>query len=246
MLGGMERHAELGSTNDRARELARAGAEHGYLVWADRQTAGRGRKGAEWWCAPGRGLAFSVVVRPRWERARWGWLSLAAGLGVAEALEGFGFRPAIKWPNDLLWKGRKIAGILLEVNGETDGPASATIGIGVNLDLESDLQQQIGQPYASLRDAGVVVDRNRLAADLLEASVSMCRRFTDAGLTPFLDTWRRYDVLQGRSVRLVGPNHELKGNSLGLADDGGLRLQIGESISTYYSGELSLRAGKGP
>ncbi len=129
MLGGMERHAELGSTNDRARELARAGAEHGYLVWADRQTAGRGRKGAEWWCAPGRGLAFSVVVRPRWERARWGWLGLGAGLGVAEALEGFGFRPAIKWPNDLLLGGRKVCGILVESDG---GTAVAGIGLNVN------------------------------------------------------------------------------------------------------------------
>jgi len=124
----MEWHGSLGSTNDRARELAATGVAHGYVVGTEKQTAGRGRKGASWFSEPGRGLAFSVIVRPTWPKNRWGWLSLAAGLAVCRALEEMNLAPEIKWPNDVLLEGRKVCGILIEAAEEL-----AVIGIGINV-----------------------------------------------------------------------------------------------------------------
>jgi BirA family biotin operon repressor/biotin-[acetyl-CoA-carboxylase] ligase len=122
-------HEETGSTNDDLRELAAAGkAWDGLVVLAERQTAGRGRKGSGWHCEPGAGLAFSVLVHPSWPRDRWGWVSLAAGLAVAEAVETWALAPSIKWPNDVLLEGRKFCGILTEASGE-----DVIVGIGLNV-----------------------------------------------------------------------------------------------------------------
>ena len=120
---------ETESTNDDLKALVAEGdVPEGTVVMAERQTSGRGRKGAEWFCAEGDGLAFSVLVEPRWPKDRWGWVSLAAGLAVAEALEGFGFAPEIKWPNDVWLAGRKCCGILVEAPGE-----QVVVGVGLNV-----------------------------------------------------------------------------------------------------------------
>ena len=127
----IEWHDSLGSTNDRACEMAREkGREaHGWIVGADAQTSGRGRKGSEWISQPGAGLAFSMIVAPVWERSRWGWLSMTAALAVCEgALLPHGLNPRIKWPNDLLIGGRKVCGILIETAGEL-----AVVGVGLNV-----------------------------------------------------------------------------------------------------------------
>ncbi len=117
-----------GSTNDDARELALGGAPAGTVVVAEEQTAGRGRKGAQWFCAPGEGLAFSVVLAPEWPREQWAWTALGAGVAVCEALEQVGLEPEIKWPNDVLLGGRKVCGILVESPG-----SRVVAGIGLNV-----------------------------------------------------------------------------------------------------------------
>lgn len=120
---------ETGSTNDDLRALSEQGeAWEGLVVLAERQTDGRGRKGASWHCEPGAGLAFSVLLKPSWPKDRWGWVSLAAGLAVAEAMEGLGLEPAIKWPNDLHLAGKKFCGILTEARGD-----EVIVGIGLNV-----------------------------------------------------------------------------------------------------------------
>ena len=120
---------EAGSTNDELRGRVRSGdAWEGVVVMAERQTAGRGRKGASWICEPGKGLAFSVLLKPAWPVDRWGWVSLAAGLAIAETVEGFGMEPALKWPNDVLLAGRKFCGILTEASG-----GEVIVGIGINV-----------------------------------------------------------------------------------------------------------------
>jgi len=117
------------STNDDLKALVSAGdARPGTVLMAERQSAGRGRNGAEWFCEEGKGLAFSVALEPKWPKNRWGWMSLAAGLAVAEAMEDFGFAPEIKWPNDLLLGGRKCCGILVEAPGDM-----VVVGVGVNV-----------------------------------------------------------------------------------------------------------------
>jgi BirA family biotin operon repressor/biotin-[acetyl-CoA-carboxylase] ligase len=128
----------VGSTQTLASELAAAGATHGTLVVADEQTEGRGRHGRRWFTPPGSGLAFSLVLRPNLSSGAAGSRQLAAwnllgALALAEALEALGARPAIKWPNDVLLEGRKVAGVLLEVEWVEATVASLLIGIGVNV-----------------------------------------------------------------------------------------------------------------
>lgn len=129
LLENLIHREEIGSTNDDLKKLIRFGEVwEGALVLAERQTSGRGRNGAAWTCEEGKGLTFSVLVRPHWPKERWGWVSLAAGLAVAEAMESLSFSPQIKWPNDLLLKDKKFCGILVEAMGD-----DVVVGIGLNV-----------------------------------------------------------------------------------------------------------------
>lgn len=161
LRGRIEWHDSIGSTNDRAAELARSPetARHGFVVGADEQTAGRGRKGARWLTGTGQGLAFSLIVRPRWPQAKWGWLSVAAGLAVSRTLEGRELCPRIKWPNDVLLEERKVCGVLIEAAGDW-----AVIGIGINV---NEGQFADGLRAISLRQVtGTQVSREELMVDV--------------------------------------------------------------------------------
>lgn len=210
---------------------------------AEHQRAGRGRRGRGWHSPYGSNLYLSLAWCFELPLAHLSGLSLATGAVLAGLLAEHGLHGhGLKWPNDLLWRGRKLAGILLEVRGETDGPATAVIGIGINLDLDADSAAQIDQPAAGLRQAGAAVQRNRLAGDLLDRLLGLCQRYSVEGLTPFLPAWRQYDLFLGEQVRLVGQRSELQGESLGIGEDGGLRLRTADGERTVYAGELSLRA----
>jgi BirA family transcriptional regulator, biotin operon repressor / biotin---[acetyl-CoA-carboxylase] ligase len=232
------------STNSLAGEQGVPAGNPAIAWFAEHQTAGRGRRGRAWQSPYGRNLYFSLAYRFDLPMARLSGLSLATGAVIADVLAAQGLeRHGLKWPNDLLWESRKLGGILLEAQGETDGPATAVIGVGLNLDLDRDASDQIGQPVACLREAGVEVSRNHLAGDLLDALLRMCQRYAEEGLGPYLTTWRRFDMHCGQRVRLIGSSEEWCGESLGIADDGGLRLRIGDQVQTFYGGELSLRTG---
>jgi len=119
---------ETGSTNDEARALGKSGAREGTVVVAERQTSGRGRRGAAWVCPAGEALAFSILLRPPEPKPLWPRLALAAGLAVAEALDSFGVEAGVKWPNDVWVRSRKICGILVEADADF-----VVIGVGINV-----------------------------------------------------------------------------------------------------------------
>lgn len=234
----------VASTNALAGATALERPGQGAAWFAEHQSAGRGRRGRTWVSPYGRNLYFSLAWQFDAPLSQLAGLSIAAGATLAVLLQQHGLSGhGLKWPNDLLWEGKKLAGILLEVNGETGGPANAVLGIGINLELEQALQAQIDQPASSLRDAGMLVGRNRLAGELLRSSVEMCHRFAESGLQPFLAQWREFDLFRDQWVRLTGPGLEHQGRCLGLGDDGGLMLQQDGAVRTFYAGELSLRAG---
>ena len=231
------------STNALAMQAAPE-AGRGAAWFAEHQSSGRGRRGRTWLSPYGRNIYFTLAWQFNASLSEVSGLSIATGAVLAQVLRAQGLEGhGLKWPNDLLWDRRKLAGILLEVQGETDGPASVAIGIGINLDIDEQLKCDIDQPIVDLREAGVEPRRNRLAGQLLQAMVEMCLRFTREGLQPFVEDWRRYDVFTGQSVRLIGPAREEVGINLGLAKDGGLRLQTDGGEKTFYAGEVSLRAG---
>jgi BirA family transcriptional regulator, biotin operon repressor / biotin---[acetyl-CoA-carboxylase] ligase len=217
---------ETTSTNDRARALAVAGAPHGTLVTAGAQTAGRGRQGRTWSAPPGRALLMSLVLR-----APDRMLPLAAAVAVAEAA---GPGAAIKWPNDVLVDGRKVAGILAEARPQ-DG--WAVLGIGLNVavrpeDLPADLRATAGTLGLAPADVDAVLAR-LLAA--LERALAL-------GTPALLDAWRARDALRGRDVAWAAGH----GRAAGIDGDGRLVVDLpGGGRTALEAGEVHLRPPSG-
>lgn len=200
------------STNDIAREWARADAPHLAIVVADQQEAGRGRQGRSWLAEPGDALLASIVVRPSLETARWGLLPLLAGVAAADAIERrTSIRIDLKWPNDLLLEGRKLGGILCEA----DPGAWAVIGIGINVSSSPEVEGTA----TSLAAAGALrLDRADLAAALLDAVDATLRAPDDA-----MDRYLQRSVTIGARVRASTlDGAAIVGTATGLGADGAL------------------------
>lgn len=209
---------EVDSTNDEIRRLARASAADGTVVLADRQTAGRGRRGAAWVCPPGQALAFSVLVRPTEPKALWPRLALAAGLAVAEALETGGVSCGIKWPNDVWIGGRKICGVLVEA-----GSDFAIIGIGVNVNVPSFPEELSGSATSLLLETGEPQDRAGVLASILRR-LEIRRHQIDADYARLLDAVRSRCVLTGRRLSLHAADGPRVGFCEGIGAGGELLL----------------------
>jgi BirA family transcriptional regulator, biotin operon repressor / biotin---[acetyl-CoA-carboxylase] ligase len=243
-IARLEIHDAVDSTNTRLMHEAAEGAPSGTLCLAERQTAGRGRLGRTWVSPFGANLYLSLLWRFPFGPAGMGGLSLAAGATVADALRAAGVRDiALKWPNDILWHRRKLAGLLLEVAGEAHGPAHLVVGVGVNTHLEPGQGATIDRPWVDLdhilgRDG---YSRNALAAGVAEALVQAMTRFGREGLAPFLADWERYDLYRGEQVEVHWGQQRVRGTHLGLDSNGALRLHTGTGIETFQAGEVSLR-----
>jgi len=210
---------EVDSTNDEVRRLAEAGAPDGRVVIADRQTAGRGRRGAAWVSPTGEALAFSVLVRPGEPKALWPRLALAAGLAVAEGLESFGVAAGIKWPNDVWIAGRKVSGVLVEA-----GADFAVIGIGVNVNV-TEFPPVLEAVATSLRlETGAAVDRAAVLAEILRR-LEGWRRQIGGGFPELLAAVRSRCVLTGRRVTLTAADGPRAGVVAGIGDGGELLLR---------------------
>ena len=221
-----EWHETIRSTNDRACEIAREkGVEaHGWIVGAEEQTAGRGRKGRQWISEPGKGLAFSLVVTPSWERRRWGWLSVAAALAVCEGgLRSRGLDPAIKWPNDILVGGRKICGILIEIRGDC-----AVIGIGLNVN-ERKLPLELGA-VSMFQLLGVETDREVLVEEIREELMNVLH------LEEPLVAERAWDLLAWKE-EVVETSSGLRGRIRGFSENAELKVEIPGGLVTLSDPE---------
>ena len=189
------------STNTRARELAAAGAPHGTVVTASEQSEGRGRQGRTWTAPPGKALLYSAIVRPLEERHAM--LPLAVPLAVCEAAEELqpGIECGVKWPNDVLVDGRKLAGVLIEARPQ-DG--WAVIGIGLNLAIEPhEFPEELRDRAISL--SGVPFPRHaEIRNTAVDAIDSRLARWTEAEPGEVLSAWRSRDVLRGREIAWEG------------------------------------------
>jgi len=245
-LARLEIHDQLASTNDRLMADAALQAAAGTVCLAERQTAGRGRRGRTWVSPFGTNLYLSLLWRYPFGPAAVGGVSLAAGAAVAGVLGRLGVADlGLKWPNDLLWRHRKLGGLLLEVAGEAQGPSHLVVGLGLNLRLDADQGRAIDQPWADLREAlgGTAPGRNRLAAALIEGLLEMLERYGDLGLKPFLGEWAGFDLLRGQRVRLQQGERLIVGDYAGIDPDGALRLNTAEGLQRFHSGEVSVRLG---
>jgi BirA family transcriptional regulator, biotin operon repressor / biotin---[acetyl-CoA-carboxylase] ligase len=224
--------AALPSTNGWAlANLARLG--HGDVVWAARQTAGRGRLGRAWLAPAGKCLTLSVVLRDAELAAQAPNLGQAAAWAVREVLERHGVPAVLKWPNDVLAGDGKIAGILAERGGDPD---ALVLGIGLNVSLtrRDVAAMRVDRPATSLaivtgRRAGLAALRRRLL-DELEARLDEVRR---GGLDPLLGAWARHDALAGRDVEVRGAAGVLRGRCEGL--DAAGRLCVRDAAGTVHA-----------
>ncbi len=234
----------VNSTNTLAMQRAQQGAPCALAVAAEWQEAGRGRMGRAWHAGIGGALTFSLLWRFPQGAAFLAGLSLAVGVALMRAFEVLGIKEAgLKWPNDALWRGGKLAGILIEVQGDMLGPSAAVIGIGVNVRLSQAVRDRINQPASDLETAcGRVLDRNQVFALLLRQLRDALDTFSRAGLAPFRDEWHRYHAHQDKMVTLILPDTRLEhGCARGVAEDGALLIETSAGLRRYHSGEISLR-----
>ncbi len=237
----VEAHDEVGSTQERARELARAGAPHGTLVVSRVQTGGRGRLGREWGSPPG-GLWMSLVLRPDIELDHASRVTLAAAVGVAKTLRGIGIEAHIKWPNDLLVGGRKICGILAAGappgRGEkTFRPEFVILGVGLNANLSpSDLGVSPETAATVSSELGSEVDLLGLLDSLLSHLNAELQRVED--FAAVLDDWRAFNCTLGKRVRVEKPGRTLEGLALDLTSEGALVLESGGEVIELHEGDV--------
>ena len=237
----VERHASIGSTNDRARTLLEAPSGEGIAVVTEHQAAGRGRRGRTWLSPPGRNLMLSVGLRPRLEAARAGLLGIAAALAVRDACAAA--VPAatigIRWPNDVVAAdGLKLAGLLLETTLAAERVSDAVVGVGVNVNWRrSEMPPEIEARATSLADlAGAELDRVALLAAMLERLDAELAAL-EAGSSP-LTRFRESSVLDGRAVRVEVGDAVLEGVAAGIADDGSLLLDTDAGRVALGVGEV--------
>jgi BirA family biotin operon repressor/biotin-[acetyl-CoA-carboxylase] ligase len=221
MIGSPRVHHRLtDSTNERAKQLAAAGAPHGTLVTADEQTAGRGRQGRVWTAPPRSAVLMSVVLRELDER-----LPLTAAVALCDALP---VGAAVKWPNDVWIEGRKVAGILVEGRPQEGW---AVLGVGVNVTTER-FPAELATTATSLRLAGVEANPEAVLASLLRS----LSRWLGAPPARVLEAWRSLDALKGERVRWTGG----EGVADGIDDSGALRVETDSGLVTLDAGEVHL------
>lgn len=235
---------ETQSTNTLLTQEALAGAPHRSVLYADYQLAGRGRRGRSWQSPLGGGLTFSVLWRFERGMGQLSGLSIAVGLALARALAKHCPLPIkLKWPNDVLAGYRKLAGILVEVQGEFSGPSFAVIGIGINEHLPAQHRQEIDQAVVDLAEMGVDISRTDLMHAILSELARTMTLFEREGIRPILDEWPQWHAHEGRAVSLRTPDgHHHTGTASGLDEAGNLLLTLASGeMRKFSAGEVSLR-----
>jgi BirA family biotin operon repressor/biotin-[acetyl-CoA-carboxylase] ligase len=233
---------ELPSTNDRARELAEAGAVHGEVVVAESQTAGRGRRGRAWSSPAGRNLYMSVILRPQLPPQRAPELTLVASLAACDACRQAGVEAGIKWPNDVLIDGRKVAGILTELSAEPDAVHWVVLGIGVNLNATpGDFPEELRELATSLSiERGQPVPRALFAAALLSILEEWLDVHAADGFGPIREAWRARSCTLGREVQVDADGGELAGVAEDIDESGALIVRTRSGLSRVVAGDVRL------
>lgn len=218
------------------------------LCFAEYQSAGRGRRGRSWHSPLGANLYFSLGWSFAASLAQPAVLGLVAGIALAERLGELGcVGLGLKWPNDLVFDGKKLGGILVEHRGEAAGPGRAVIGVGLNLNMsEATTADHIQQPWTSLAAAWrgeSMPGRNHLAGSVADSLLTALVEFERDGFKGFLGRWRALDSLMGRKVRVLDSGAGFEGQALGIAQDGGLIVRVGGAERRVHAGEVSVRPG---
>ncbi|WP_459207543.1 bifunctional biotin--[acetyl-CoA-carboxylase] ligase/biotin operon repressor BirA [Pseudomonas sp. MLB6B] len=231
----------IDSTNAEALRLIGQGRSAPFLVVAESQTAGRGRRGRQWVSPFAENLYYSLVLRIDGGMRQLEGLSLVVGLAVMRSLEALGVRDiGLKWPNDVLVRDQKVAGILLELIGDPADICHVVMGIGINVNMQANTE--VDQRWTSVkRETGKGVDRNHLVAILGRQLSQELERHRQHGFAVFREEWEQAHVWQGREASLIAGSTRTDGIVRGIDAQGGLRLEVDGVEKSFSGGELSLR-----
>jgi BirA family biotin operon repressor/biotin-[acetyl-CoA-carboxylase] ligase len=235
---------ETGSTSDILEKLAREGIREGLVIFAEAQTRGRGRLGRPWVSPPGRGLWFSVLLRPPPPPQAATRLTIAAATAIARAFRReIPLRPEIKWPNDLMIHGRKVAGVLTELSGELDSVRHVILGIGINANLDGgDLPPELHNSATSLKmELGRPVDRAALAAAILQELDAAYACVGDDRFTALADEWSQHCTTLGRHVSVLVGSRRIAGRAECVDGEGALLVRTEHGrLERIVGGDVTL------
>jgi BirA family biotin operon repressor/biotin-[acetyl-CoA-carboxylase] ligase len=234
---------ETDSTNEQAAKIGEAGAPGGLAIFAERQTAGRGRFGRRWDSASHRGLWFSLLLRPSLPLEHWPRMTTWAATAMADAIEQTtGLAVQIKWPNDLQSHGRKLAGILIETGSDRNGSYFAVVGIGVNVnhtaeDFHGNLREQATSLHLETRRT---IDRGALAVAILRTFHDWENRLS-GDFPSVIEAARRRSSLIGKTIAIQCADQRIEGRAVGLDSEGKLELELPDgSTEAFGAGEASI------
>ena len=235
---------DTSSTNNEAKRLAADEAAEGTIVVSEAQTLGRGRLNRGWFSPPGGGVWVSVILRPPFPPQEAPKCTLMAAVATVEAIrEASGLTCGIKWPNDILWQGRKLVGILTEMSAEMDAINFVVLGIGINVSLqESDFPEELRNIGASVSmGAEREVSRVEVLQKLLERLEYWYDVVKKEGFEPVLKAWRRESITLGQPVRVLAGEETYDGVAEELAEDGSLLVRTENDLRRVLAGDVSLR-----
>ena len=245
---GKDMHYEpsVDSTNQIAKALAYHGAPEGTIVVAEEQHSGKGRLERNFFSPRGKGIWFSVILRPKFLPHDAPKCTLMAAVAVAEAMKRFNLKAEIKWPNDIMFRNRKLVGILTEITAELAKITYMVIGIGINVNIKRDEFPAELQPIAaSLAEInGKEISRVQFFRAVLEEFDKLYRTLNASGFDPILELWRKYNVTLGRNIRVIslGEGGEtFTGKAVDLNADGALVVETDNGRRAVYAGDVSIR-----
>jgi len=241
-LAELELCESLDSTNRLAMTRAQSGGAHGYVCLAEHQTDGRGRRGRQWASPYGQSVYLSAVAEFDGGAAVLEGLSLAVGVALVRALKRAGAGGVgLKWPNDVLADGRKLAGILLEMSGDVAGVCQVVVGVGLNVSVAAGVAD-IDQPWVDVAELVPDVSRNDLVGFILDELLPLLMNYQRLGFAAYRDEWEALHVHQGCEVELSTVALLTQGVALGVTSTGALRVDVDGSEQIFNGGEVSLRA----
>jgi BirA family biotin operon repressor/biotin-[acetyl-CoA-carboxylase] ligase len=231
------------STNDYLKKLT--AKDRIQLCLAEQQTQGKGRLGRPWHSPFAQNIYLSCRYPFNNDISKLAGLSLMVGLAVIKTLAAYQVKDqiAIKWPNDIWWENKKLAGVLIETSAQTASTCNVIVGIGLNVNMLPDDDNAVSQPWISMQHIlDKIVDRNDLGAALINHLIYYLQRFEKQGFEDFLIEWSEHDYLLGRSVTILNGNQEFSGTAAGINAEGNLLLKSSDgNIQSFAAGEASIK-----
>jgi len=245
IVAKVEVHNVIDSTNSYLMRRLPNQNTPGQVCIAEYQSAGRGRRGRQWISPFGSHIYMSMYWSLEQGMSSAMGLSVVAALAVSDAIKTlYKTDVELKWPNDIYFKGVKLAGILIDLEGQAMEPCHCVIGIGLNINMPAKSAELVDQPWTDLSSAiGVEIDRNILAASIISALIKRLEVHSETGINTMVAQWHEHDVYFNKAVSLITGDKVRRGICRGINAQGALLLEVNGKVSPVYGGEVSLRGG---